>query len=48
VPRESRTSAVLISDDWLLKTEAAYFHGVEFLALPGEKESRLEGLLGAR
>ena len=46
MPRESRSYAALIPGDWLLKAEAAYFQGPEFLALPGERKSRLDRLLG--
>lgn len=31
---------------WLLKSELAYLHGLEFFALPGEKKSRLDALVG--
>ncbi len=32
--------------NWLLKGEAAYFHGLEFFALPGETRSRLDMMAG--
>lgn len=32
--------------NWLLKSEAAYFQGLEFSELPGEKKSRLDILFG--
>ena len=32
--------------NWLLKSEAAYFKGLEFFAVPGEKKSRLDVLAG--
>ena len=32
--------------NWLLKSEAAYFDGLEFFAVPGEKKSRFDVLAG--
>lgn len=32
--------------DWLLKWETAYFKGLEFFALPGEKKSRFDVMTG--
>lgn len=32
--------------NWLLKTEAAYFHGREYYALPDEEKSRIDMLIG--
>jgi hypothetical protein len=32
--------------NWLLKSEAGYFNGLEFLALPGETKSRFDLMLG--
>ncbi len=39
-------AANLALGNWLLKSEAAYFDGLEFLALPGEKKSRFDALFG--
>jgi hypothetical protein len=33
--------------NWLIKSEAAYFDGLEFFAVPGVRKSRLDLLLGA-
>lgn len=39
-------AADLVWSSWLFKAEAAYFYGLEFLASPDEKQSRLDLLLG--
>lgn len=49
--RHSRLNMVGIAanvalGNWLLKSEAAYFDGLEFFALPGEKKSRFDVLGG--
>lgn len=36
----------MASGNWLLKSEAAYFDGLEFFALPGEKKSRFDVMGG--
>lgn len=38
-------SAVAL-ENWLIKSEIAYFEGLEFFGLPGETRSRLDGLIG--
>lgn len=40
------TAINVASGNWLLKAEAAYFDGLEFFALPGEKKSRYDILGG--
>ena len=49
--RHSRLSMVGMAvnvalGNWLLKSEAAYFNGLEFFAVPGRKKSRLDMLAG--
>jgi hypothetical protein len=44
--RMGGAAAEMAHGDWLLKGEAAYLYGFEFLALPGKKKSRLDALVG--
>ena len=49
--RHSRLSMIgtavnIALGNWLLKSEAAYFDGLEFFAVPGEKKSRFDMLAG--
>lgn len=39
-------SVNMVRGDWLLKAETAWFWGMEYASLPGEKKSRLDALAG--
>jgi hypothetical protein len=44
--RMGGAAAEVALGDWLFKAEAAYLFGFEFFALPGERKSRMDALLG--